>query len=245
MLIIGRIVNSIREVRFRYLLSNSRVKVKGSALFTAADSARISNSNISVHAGGKLTIEEGCIINNVNMDVYGEVNIGRFNIIGVNSFPKLGITVESGTLDIGEKNRLQCKIYIRFEGILTIGDHNNINQESEIRCDESVTIGDYNQISYKCVIWDTNTHNIYESEKRRMLTDKYFPAFGYEYERPKTKAITIGNDCWIGREASVLKGVTLEDGVIVGFKTVVSNCLISSNNVVVSKVENVTFTRKY
>ena len=63
-----------------------------------------------------------------------------------------------------------------------IGNYNNINERSWLRADEQITIGDYNQISYNVMIWDTNTHNIYTPSKRRELTEKYYPFFGYEYE---------------------------------------------------------------
>lgn len=34
--------------------------------------------------------------------------------------------------------------------------------------------------------------------------------------------IVIGSDCWIGAEASILDGVTIGDGAVVGFKSVVA-----------------------
>ena len=99
------------------------------------------------------------------------------------------------------------------------------------------TIGDYNQISYNVMIWDTNTHNIYTPSKRRELTEKYYPFFGYEYEKPSTKPVKIGSDCWIAQNAAILKGTELEDEVIVGFCTILLGTSIPFGTTVVNKVE--------
>ena len=99
------------------------------------------------------------------------------------------------------------------------------------------SIGDYNQISYNVMIWDTNTHNIYTPSKRRELTEKYYPFFGYEYEKPSTKPVKIGSDCWIAQNAAILKGTELEDEVIVGFCTILLGTSIPFGTTVVNKVE--------
>lgn len=96
---------------------------------------------------------------------------------------------------------------------------------------------DYNQISYNVMIWDTNTHNIYTPSKRRELTEKYYPFFGYEYEKPSTKPVKIGSDCWIAQNAAILKGTELEDEVIVGFCTILLGTSIPFGTTVVNKVE--------
>lgn len=48
------------------------------------------------------------------------------------------------------------------------------------------------------------------------------PRFGqYLTELPKGADTVIGNDCWIGREAMLMPGATLGNGVIVGARAVV------------------------
>ena len=44
----------------------------------------------------------------------------------------------------------------------------------------------------------------------------------YRSSLPRGKDTVIGNDCWIGREAMLLPGATLGNGVIVGARAVVS-----------------------
>ena len=44
----------------------------------------------------------------------------------------------------------------------------------------------------------------------------------YRSSLPRGKDTVVGNDCWIGREAMLLPGVSLGNGVIVGARAVVS-----------------------
>ena len=126
------------------------------------------------------------------------------------------------------------RFWVRFGGVVNVGDYTNINDGSEVRCDESVNIGRYNQISYNVNIWDTNTHNIYPPEKRRNLTEKYWPYFGREIERPATKPVYIGDDCWIGENSAILKGTMLNKEVVVGYNTVIIGLSIDKGKKVVN-----------
>ena len=233
-----KIINFIVSIKYVYLIRNSFVRCENGASINISKSSSIKNSKIFICKNSRLIIEDNCIINHVNLFVKGEVIISKFNILERGYFyNKLNISID-GFFYLGTHNRIRSIINVRYNGILKVGNHNNINEETEIRCDESITIGSYNQISYKCIIWDTNTHNIYSDEHRRDLTEKHYPIFGYEYEKPATKPIVIKNDCWIGREAVILKGVVINNSSIIGFRTTVSNCEISDNKIVVSKINN-------
>lgn len=231
-------------MKFFYLLSKSVVQVEKNASFIVKKNVKIKNSKIIIKKNSKIIIEEGVVLKNILLVLDGEVYIGKETTIhnGAVAKPvKLDIT---GTFRCGERNRLTCNIWIRFGGELSIGSYTNINEETEIRVDEKVEIGSYNQISYKCVIWDTNTHNMYSCQKRRELAQRYFPKYGYEFEKPETKPISIGDDCWLGREAAILKGVTMGDRCVVGYRTVVSNCTLEENITVVSSVNNKFYKNK-
>ncbi len=45
---------------------------------------------------------------------------------------------------------------------------------------------------------------------------------GYEYYFPKKGNTVIGNDVWIGTEATIMPGITIGDGAIIGAKAVVT-----------------------
>ena len=245
--IVNKIINILfRQLKFKYLFSGSLVRIDKSSVFTIGESVSIRKSKITLAPGSKLHIDKGASINNVNLFVDGEVCIGSDSIIekGESSLPVKIYIRQKGKLVCGNNSRLRCNIIIRFGGNVIIGNYTNINEGTEIRSDEIVNIGSYNQISYNCVIWDTNTHNIYDYEKRRKIAEDFFPAFGHEYEKPKVKPVFIGDDCWIGREAAILKGATVGDRSIIGFRTVIVNCHIDKDMTVVNTINNTIFPNK-
>jgi acetyltransferase-like isoleucine patch superfamily enzyme len=243
---ISKIKNFIKALltgNFKYIFSGSILITKKGAVVKLGKGVKILNSKIEIGSLGILEIGDGCLIQNVEMFVNGKVSFKKNNIIesGYN-LRKPQIIIESGAFDLGFKNKIRCNVLVRFGGTLKIGEYNNINEETEIRADELITIGDFNQISYKCNIWDTNTHNIYSDEKRREFTIKHYP--GYEFEKPITAPVIIGSDCWIGKEAAILKGVTVNNSSIVGFKTVLTGCIIPSDTTVVTAANTLKFARK-
>ena len=242
-MLLKRLLNFIIQIKCRYLFTNSIVRIEKKGTYKIGCKVCISNSRIFVSQDSVLEIEDNVIIKNTNLYIKGKVFIGENSMIerGYQSINTI-IRVE-GNMLLANNSRLRCNIRIRFGGNLQIGCYTNINEETEIRVDDSVTIGDYNQISYKCIIWDTNTHNIYQDEERRKLAEEYFPVFGYEYEKPKTKPVFIGDDCWIGREVAILKGVKINNSSIIGFRTTLSNCEIEKNKIVVSENKNIIIER--
>lgn len=264
---IKKIVHLLLSIRYRYLLTGSLVIVDDSSVLRIGRKVRIRSSKIVVKYGHNMTISEGCIIrksvigamqkdgkkcsvvigehcsfDNVQMLVLDDVRIGEDNhFSNGDEYSPQFITI-GGHLKIGKNNFLKCRIWLRFGGQLTIGDYNSINQRSEIRADENVTIGSYNMISYDCNIWDTNTHNIYPAEVRRDIMQRNPDFLGIEIEKPVTKPVYIGNDCWVGRYATIMKGCRIGDKCVVAFHAFLSNKTIEAGNMVYTY--NKTITKK-
>ena len=215
-------ISYLTRIPFKYFVSSNKFRVSKCSTLNISSTAQILNSKIFLLNGARLEIGENCRLSNAEIYVdNGDVVLSN-NVI-VSSTQGVIITIQGGKLRVNNHSKLSLKrIWIRFGGSVKIGSYTNINGDSEIRSDESVTIGSYNQISYGVKIWDTNTHNILSKEERRKVTENYFPYFGYESSKPKTSPIIIGDDCWIGEKASILKGTKLGDEVIVGY-----NCLLS------------------
>lgn len=217
------------NIHLKYLLRGNYVHSPSSASLSISPSASLHNVKIYVSPGAKLEIGEHVVINNTVICVErGECVIYDKCIIGPSSnMHKTHLVINNGRLLVNHHSKLSLeRIWVRFGGVVRIGCYSNINADSEIRCDESVTIGSYNQISYGVRIWDTNTHSILSKEERRKTTEEFYPYFGYENSKPKTVPVYIGDDCWIGEKASILKGTKLGDEVIVGY-----NCLLSGQSV--------------
>lgn len=236
-----RIIHKLLAHKFYYLLNKNDIVTYGKLI--VGRNTKIRNCKIFISEGSSLVIGDNCILDHVSicmMDSETNIQIGDSNTlikcsiepyradlkIGTGNFVKTPIDsfpvrfrIQQAKLSIGDMNSLACGIWTRFGGICTIGSHNAINQRTEIRCDEKVTIGDYNQISYDCVIWDTNTHIIHKADERRHIVDKEYPNFGLETNKPKTSPVYIGDDCWIGRSCSILKGVEIGNRCIIAYNT--------------------------
>lgn len=222
---------SIFERKWKYYSSKVRVR-KGSKLSASSD-VKILNSTIFVDEGSSLTLEEGVQIINSDVYVHGTMHIGKHTKIG-SPKKRITVTIDDGQLSIGHHSQLLSDwTWIRFGGQLSIGDFTNINGGGQLRADECVQIGDYCMISYNVNIWDTNTHTFYPAEKRRELTEKYWPYYGREIEKPKTAPVVIGSDVWIGENVSILKGSSVGSGSIIGYGcTIVGKQIVASSKVV-------------
>lgn len=205
---------SLFERKWRYYSSN--VRIRRSAKFRASSCVKIINTNVAVDSNSTLILEEGAQIINCDVYVHGSMHIGKHTKIGSQK-KRITVTIDDGQLTIGHHSQLLSDwTWIRFGGQLYIGDYTNINGGGQLRADESVRIGDYCMISYNVNIWDTNTHTFYPAEKRRGLTEKYWPYYGREIEKPKTAPIVIGSDVWIGENVGILKGSTVGSGSVIG-----------------------------
>ncbi|MFI3288624.1 MAG: DapH/DapD/GlmU-related protein [Rikenellaceae bacterium] len=252
------ILSKIRSKRWKYLLSGSKVTLEEGAELIIGRGVSIKDSVIYVSRGCRCVIGEGTQIKESTIYLQGDsvAEIGKCNTIAkfeiavydgrctIGDYNILSKSTDGypprfevrGSLRVGSYNRISCVIWIRFKGAVTVGDRNAINQRTEIRADECVSIGSYNQISYDCAIWDTNTHNMYSAEKRREITDRQYPDFGLEFEKPVTKPVHIGDDCWISRGVSILKGVTIGDKCVVAYGTTILKGEYKANSTIMNEV---------
>jgi acetyltransferase-like isoleucine patch superfamily enzyme len=149
-------------------------------------------------------------------------------------FSVLGMKIGAGTLlpavhvtwphqvQLGNNCKLEHAICFKYDGIwqpgprITIGNRNFIGNNCEFNIKKSVQIGDDNLIASGCRFID-HDHGIGQGKlmKDQLCTEA---------------AIVIGNNVWIGANAIILKGVTIEDGVIIAAAAVV-NRSISANEI--------------
>lgn len=236
--LLTRVIRKIKETHWKYKRYGSDVRIQGKML--VLPNAIIRNSMIYVDKTSSLVLHEGVRLEGIGLWVTN----GGYAEIGAHSFFERGnnatrpeYIINSGTLKVADHTKLACqRLWIRYGSCITIGQYTNVNSGSEIRSDEKVTIGNYCQLSYNLRIWDTNTHCAYSPEKRRELTRDHFPSFGYEYERPRTAPVMIGDGAWIGERASILKGTTLGKNVIVGYNTTVTGKQIPAGKTVVQEI---------
>jgi acetyltransferase-like isoleucine patch superfamily enzyme len=123
---------------------------------------------------------------------------------------------------IGNDCRLEHHICFKYDGIwqpgpgIIIGNRNFIGNNCEFNIKKSIQIGDDNLIASGCRFID-HDHGI---EPGKLMKD----------QACTEASIIIGNDVWIGANAIILKGVTIEDGAIIAAGAVV-NRLVQANEI--------------
>ena len=91
------------------------------------------------------------------------------------------------------------------QGRLEIGDDVSINYGVSLGCLQSIRIGDRSRLGPYVMIVDSEFHDLYD---RTM--------------RPPPRPVVLEEDVWVGAKASVLPGVTIGRGSVVGTGAVVT-----------------------
>lgn len=131
--------------------------------------------------------------------------------IGKHLFAEGSVEVLDGSrITLGNNVRLGKYVYLGAfsSGHLKIGSHSYIGRFSIILAHKNVEIGNDCQIAPGCHITDVN-HGFAPDSLIR--------------EQPLvSKPVRIGNDVWIGAGCSILPGVRIGDGAVVGARSVVT-----------------------
>lgn len=91
---------------------------------------------------------------------------------------------------------------------LLIGNNVTIGRNTIVSIKDSCYIGDYSLIGPMVQITDNN-HSIGGGNL-------------IKFQKSSIKAVTIGQDCWIGSGAKILAGVTIGNGAVIGANAVVT-----------------------
>lgn len=122
-----------------------------------------------------------------------------------------------------------CRFDLEGEGItLHIGDNCRFNDYVHITAYKEVTIGDNCLFASKIYISDTS-HGDYN-----LTGQEHGPAVPPNDRELFFAPVKIGNNVWIGESVSVLKGVTIGDGCVIGASSVVTKsipdgCIVVGN----------------
>lgn len=127
-----------------------------------------------------------------------------------------------------------CTLVCGLHGRILIGSNTMLNGVS-ITAYDSVTIGENCQIASCTLISDTDFHPV--NPKVRMRE-----SMGYKIDHAEVnkRAVTIGNNVWIGWGCIILKGASIGDNSIIAAGSVVlsdipANVLAAGNPAVVKK----------
>ncbi len=124
-------------------------------------------------------------------------------------------------------------ISVQSDGVVIMHEYSKIAPSTHIKCVNRVEIGPYSRIAENTVICDNNNHPVSPSYRRKMCLT---PA-GHQMRMWKYSAnapIIIGENCWIGSNVRICKGVTIGNNSVVAACSVVTkdvpdNCIVAGN----------------
>lgn len=133
-------------------------------------------------------------------------------------------------VEVGERCILNSQFIFETEtGKVKIG--NNVQMGGTmIICKSAVTIGNDVTMAWDIVLYDHDSHSI-NWEHRKNDNNQCYDDFlneggnkitNKDWKNVNTKPIVIEDKVWIGFSVTVLKGVTIGEGAVVGAKSVVT-----------------------
>ena len=146
----------------------------------------------------------------------GAVEVGRGTTI---AWRRLN-SVSGNRLTVGEDSIIHADI--RFEasgGEIRIGSRSFIGR-SNVVCYRSVTIGNDVIMSWGITVVDHDSHSIEWDKRRDDVRD--WGKGRKDWQHIAHASVVIGNKAWIGFNVSILKGVTIGEGAVIGACSVVT-----------------------
>jgi acetyltransferase-like isoleucine patch superfamily enzyme len=163
-----------------------------------------------VYEGYKLKI----IYNNLNISIAGSLTIEEYFSA---SIPAGDFSIKFGS---GVYFKKYCAILLVPKAELIIGNNVFFNNYCSINCLDKIIIGENTQFGEGVKMYDHNHTYTFTNDTLDVARDKF-----------KTAPITIGKNCWIGSNVTILKGVTIGDNVVIGannliYKSVPANTIL-------------------
>jgi acetyltransferase-like isoleucine patch superfamily enzyme len=234
-LIIGK--NSYVTIGDNCNLKNCEIIIKNSSL-ELNSKVSITDSIIKCISNeidqGFLCIKEHSLLKNFQIYNNGKGTIGANSVIEGKP---------SNTIQIKEKSKLDLEeyaivkgtdIYIYQGASLKAGKFFGIGDGSEIRVANSIEIGEYVMVSYNVMIFDTNTHATEWNIRRNEIRQSREIESKEEKTQVKASPVFIGDDCWIGKDVKILKGVSIGDRSIIGAGVIIAHGIYDSDSVIVN-----------
>ncbi|OYY65756.1 MAG: acetyltransferase [Burkholderiales bacterium 28-67-8] len=129
-------------------------------------------------------------------------------------------SAQGGRLDIGADSLLRCRIdFDSPQGHIRIGERCFVGA-SHLVCHTGLTLGDDVVISWGVTIVDHDSHAVDWNQRRNDVLD--WAAGRKDWRHVRIAPVTIGPKVWIGFGATILKGVTIGEGAVVGALAVVT-----------------------
>lgn len=132
---------------------------------------------------------------------------------------------------VGFLRRLYLKRILKR--VKQVGANIFVHESTEIYAPELLEIGDYVHIQQGCKLFADGggitigegtifSHDIQVMARNHVYDDVELQSVPYDY-RYKNKKVVIGNFCWLGARVTILPGITIGDGAVIGAGSVVAH----------------------
>lgn len=154
--------------------------------------------------------------------------------IGINTItPEINVNIRK---QIGEKYFLKIGndsvvngnfVFENEQGVIKIGDRTFIGGGTFVSID-NICIGNDVLISWGCTFMDNNAHSLNWNYRKNDVEDwkkgldENKIGHYKDWKHVKSAPIVVKDKAWIGFEVSVLKGVTIGEGAVVGSRSVIT-----------------------
>lgn len=130
---------------------------------------------------------------------------------------------ERTAIRIGDNCCIRGVFKVVSEGSIIVGDNTYIGGNSVIGAVDKIKIGNNVIISTEVHIYDNNNHPTDPTLREEMCMCGDFFGKKWQWTESAHKPIIIHDNVWIGERATILKGVTIGKGAIIGCNTVVTH----------------------
>jgi acetyltransferase-like isoleucine patch superfamily enzyme len=126
-------------------------------------------------------------------------------------------------ISIGNDCYLTCHIILNSPtSQVTIGDGVFIGPDTTLFCYEKIMFDNDIMVSWGCTFIDTNAHSLNSSERESDVRDWIKGPQYKNWSVVKSSPVHIKSKSWIGFNSIITKGVTLEEGTVVGCGSVIT-----------------------
>ncbi len=119
---------------------------------------------------------------------------------------------------------LGASLTTSHHGKIVFKAHSKIDINCYIQCVDRVEIGEFTAIAKNVYITDNNSHPI-NPEFRRYMRTTPSGSDARAWIHAEHAPVIIGNNCWIGQNVRIQKGVTIGDNSVIGACSVVTRSI--------------------
>ena len=162
-----------------------------------------------IYLAGKLNYESALI-----KSLYSKGNIDP--TVRFNPATKLqNLSKNKDSITIGKQSNIEGLLLVyAYGGNIKIGDYCSLSPNSRIISTKNISIGNRVLIAHNVNIIDNNSHPINEELRHKDFVESY--TIGMQPHDLNAASIIIEDDVWIGHNSTILKGVKIGKGAIIG-----------------------------